>query len=357
MLLRGVPIPLAATFRQLGVDIAIGGSRLTGLVVSRHLEAGRSALRRLPHLSTYDRRERAISTLVTPPALHGVVVALATEPNLRGLETAVVRALEQRACPGPRRSSSTSFPRGTTSPRSCTRSMSASSCWPAWPGGRGSPRSSPRLSRNREAAHPGRARWGARSARRPPWARPRARAGRTGTSQGKSTPCTSCRSPSANSDTGSETAFATTPRASLRRGARSPSGDWATRRTARPVARRCRRPPPSWRSRYCAASRPGPCGRWPECRATACGPTPRALAAARHTRTKPTSCGIARSGTMPGGRGAPGLATRRRQFPTWDRRTNGHRAYGRRASFPSDWRKGWTGDSSTSLCTAFTACT
>ena len=93
VLLRGAPIPLATTFRQLGVDIAIGGSKTTGLVLSRRLEAGRSALRRLPHLSAYDRRERAIITLVTPLALHGVAVAPVTEPDLRGLETAVVRAL------------------------------------------------------------------------------------------------------------------------------------------------------------------------------------------------------------------------------------------------------------------------
>ena len=93
VLLRGVPVPLAATFRQLGVDIAIGAFKITRPVLSRRLEAGQSALSRLPHLSTYDRRERAISTLVTPLALHGVAVASVTEPDLRGLETVVVRAL------------------------------------------------------------------------------------------------------------------------------------------------------------------------------------------------------------------------------------------------------------------------
>ena len=93
VLLRGVPVPLATTFRQLGVDVAIGGSKATGPVLSRRLEAGWSALRRLPRLSTYDRRERAIGALVTPLALHGVVVASVTDPDLRGLETAVVRAL------------------------------------------------------------------------------------------------------------------------------------------------------------------------------------------------------------------------------------------------------------------------
>ena len=138
VLLRGAPIPLAATFRQLGVDIAIGGSKTTGPVLSRRLEAGRSALRCLPRLSTYDRRERAISTLVTPLVLHGVAVAPVVEPDLRGLETAVVQALwGATACPGPRRSSSPSFPRGIACPRSCTRGTSASSGWPAWPGGRG----------------------------------------------------------------------------------------------------------------------------------------------------------------------------------------------------------------------------
>ena len=68
VLLRGASIPLARTLRQLGVDIAIGGSKTTGPLLSRRLEAGRSALCRLPHLSTY-RRKRAISTLVTPSSM------------------------------------------------------------------------------------------------------------------------------------------------------------------------------------------------------------------------------------------------------------------------------------------------
>ena len=93
VLLRGVPIPLVTTFRQLGIDVAIGGCKATGPVLFRRLEAGLSALRRLPNLSTYDRQERAISTLVTPLAFHGVAVASVTDPDLRALETAVVRAL------------------------------------------------------------------------------------------------------------------------------------------------------------------------------------------------------------------------------------------------------------------------
>ena len=58
ILLRGVPIPVADTFRQFGIDAAIGGSRKTGPVLAKRLEAGRSALRRLPHLATFDRRAK-----------------------------------------------------------------------------------------------------------------------------------------------------------------------------------------------------------------------------------------------------------------------------------------------------------
>ena len=89
----GVPILLEATFRQLGVDVAIVGSRFRGPVLSRRLEAGRTAPRHLPHLSTYDRRERVVNTMATPQALHGVAVASVTDPDMWRLETAVVRAL------------------------------------------------------------------------------------------------------------------------------------------------------------------------------------------------------------------------------------------------------------------------
>ena len=74
VMLWGISIPMAASFRQLGIDVAIGGSGITEPVLSRRLEAGRSVLRRLLHLSTYDRRERGISTVFTSLALHGVAV-------------------------------------------------------------------------------------------------------------------------------------------------------------------------------------------------------------------------------------------------------------------------------------------
>ena len=291
VLLRGAPIPLATTFRQLAVDIAIGGSKTTGPVLSRHLEAGRSALRRLTHLSTYDRRERAVSTLVTPLALHWVAVAPVTEPDLWGLETAVVRAMWGAA-------------RVSRANEIIFTVLSKGH------------RVSPIMHKQYErllwlaclARRPGvtqvfaQAIW--ESGGRPPGTGPVGRALRTAASPGW-TPgeggwCWDipgqahplhCRS--ASSSTGSGTAFAATPPASWRRGARSPSVGWVTGQMARPAARRCGQPPPSWRSRCCAVSWPGPCGQWPECWATARGPTPRAPIAARRTRTRPTSCGKA----------------------------------------------------------------
>ena len=234
--------------------------------------------------------------------------------------------------------------------------MSASCGWPVWPASRGSHRSLPRQFGSRGAAHPGRARWGAHSARRPPWAGPRTRAGGAGTSRGRTTPCISCRSRSASSSTGSGTAFAATPRASGRRDAPPPSGGWATGWTARLVARRCGRPPRSWRSRCYAGSWLEPCGQRPGCRVTACAPTPRARNAARRTRTRPTSSGTSRNGTTPRGRGSPGCTTRRGLSRAWARRTIGPPACARRGFSPSGWRRGWTGTSSMSFCTACTAC-
>ena len=75
MLLRGLPIPAADCFRQLGMDITLGGARSTGPVLTRRLEAGRSVLRRLRHLPTFQRRVHAVGTLVTLLSPHGVAVA------------------------------------------------------------------------------------------------------------------------------------------------------------------------------------------------------------------------------------------------------------------------------------------
>ena len=63
-----------------------------GTVLGRRLEAGRSVLRRLPYLPTFQ-RVHAVSTLVTPLSLHGVAVAPVTDRDLKGLETMVLQAV------------------------------------------------------------------------------------------------------------------------------------------------------------------------------------------------------------------------------------------------------------------------
>ena len=93
VLLRRLPIPAADCFRQLGLDVAVGGARSTGTVLARCLGARQSVLRHLPHLSVIQPRVRAVNTLVTPLALHGVAVAPMTDRDLLGLETMVLRAV------------------------------------------------------------------------------------------------------------------------------------------------------------------------------------------------------------------------------------------------------------------------
>ena len=73
----------------------MGGSRHTKPVLSKRLEAGRGALRRLPHLPAFHRRARAVGPLVTPLALHGVAPAPVTDGGLAKLETLVLQSGRQ----------------------------------------------------------------------------------------------------------------------------------------------------------------------------------------------------------------------------------------------------------------------
>ena len=91
VLLCSLPIRAAGCFRRWGVDVAVGGARSAGPNLAWRLESGRTVLRRLPHLPTFQQRGRAVSTLVTPVALHGVAVAPLTDRDLMGLETMVLR--------------------------------------------------------------------------------------------------------------------------------------------------------------------------------------------------------------------------------------------------------------------------
>ena len=54
-------------FRQLGMDVVVGSSWHTGLVLSKWLQAGHGALHRLPHSPAFHRSVCAVNTPVTPP--------------------------------------------------------------------------------------------------------------------------------------------------------------------------------------------------------------------------------------------------------------------------------------------------
>ena len=75
-----------------------------GPVRSKRLEAGRGELHRLPHLLVFHRRVRAVSTLVTPLALHGVALAPVMDGDLAKLETLVLWSVwgGHQALPGQR---------------------------------------------------------------------------------------------------------------------------------------------------------------------------------------------------------------------------------------------------------------
>ena len=146
-------------------------------------------------------------------------------------------------------------------------------------------------------------------------------------------------------------------RDSLRCHSRSPSGEWVTGQTAKPAARQCGPPPPSWRSRCCAASWLRPCGQRPGCRATACGPLPRE-----------PHCGAAHEDVVHVLWDCPEWESARETWRPWlsDVATvSPHLGppdqwpspCGRGAYSPSGWRKGWTGDYWAGSCTGFPACT
>ena len=208
--------------------------------------------------------------------------------------------------------------------------MSGSIGWPARPDGRGSPKSSPTPCGNQAVALPGRARWGARSTRQPPWAGAHARAGGAGTSHVKSILCNFCRSPSARSSTGSVTAFAAISRASLRCG-HLLSTCGAAGRLDRVGDVAAAWPP---------GRGPVDCGEgvspWG-------GPTPRARTEAQRTKTRAPSCGTIRNGRGLERHGVQGSATRRRPFPNLGRQTSGRPPCGRRAFSPPAGARGGSG--------------
>ena len=109
MLLHGQALPVPDCFRQFGwtwpwatghgprypelAATSTAHSWHTGPVLMKRLEAGRGALRRLPHLPAFHRRVRAVSTVVTPLALDGVAPATISDGNVAKLKILVFRSV------------------------------------------------------------------------------------------------------------------------------------------------------------------------------------------------------------------------------------------------------------------------
>ena len=122
------------------------------------------------------------------------------------------------------------------------------------------------------AACLGRARWGAHSKQRPHLAGARMRAGGVGASWSMNIRCTSCRSPSAESNIACGTACVATPRVGWRRGAPSLSVAGGGGGMMAPPG--CGLPPQSCTSGCYAAPWPRLCGRRGGSLATACQKNP-----------------------------------------------------------------------------------
>ena len=73
-------------FPQLSVDVAVGGLRHKGLVLSKRLGAGRRALCLLSHLPAFHRWLRTAIIMVASLAPHGVVWAPVLDGNRTKLD-------------------------------------------------------------------------------------------------------------------------------------------------------------------------------------------------------------------------------------------------------------------------------
>ena len=90
---RWQALQVAGYIRQLGVDVAVGHSWHTEPVLRKRLEVGEGALCRVPHLPVFHRRVRAVNTLVTLLALHGVALAPVTDSEVVKLESLVLQCV------------------------------------------------------------------------------------------------------------------------------------------------------------------------------------------------------------------------------------------------------------------------
>ena len=324
----------------------------------RRPAAGRSTFHRLAHLSNYERRERAIGTVVTPLALHGVVSASVRDPDLKGLDSAVVRALW-----GATRLSRAKDFVFTFFSKECRVSVIMHT------------RYEEVLWLARVARRPGvtqvftQAIW--ESGGRPHGTCPVGRALHTAATLWWSSPdgwwCWDVP------EEEHPLHFVHEPLRQIQQWVRSSLRCHSSRQleARRPVTFKglgdevdC----PACRTALHAASGESEKSLLHGLMAGALWTVARVSGHGRRTNSACLHCGAAHKDKVhdlwdqPEWEQAketwrPGSVTRGRPFPNWGRRTSGQPACGRRASSPSGWRRGWLGGSWMSFCTAYTACT
>ena len=98
--LLGVPIPEETEFRRLGIGIRVPPARGTGLLLKDRIQREASVLRRMPQLTSLQRRSTVAGSLAMAVALHGVQLADTADVDLARLETQTVRAIWGPTRPG-----------------------------------------------------------------------------------------------------------------------------------------------------------------------------------------------------------------------------------------------------------------
>ena len=98
--LLGVPISEETEFRRLGIGIRCPPARGTRPLLKDRIQRGASVLRRMPQITSLQRRSTVVGSLAMAVALHGVQLADTADVDLARLETQTVRAICGPTMPG-----------------------------------------------------------------------------------------------------------------------------------------------------------------------------------------------------------------------------------------------------------------
>ena len=93
MQLLGVPIPEETEFQRLDIGIRVPPARGTGALLKDRIQRGASVLRRMPQVTSLQRRSTVAVSLAMAVALQGVQLADTADVDPARLETQTVRAI------------------------------------------------------------------------------------------------------------------------------------------------------------------------------------------------------------------------------------------------------------------------